>query len=370
MNSTLCALGGPCIRYCATSVAWNDGQRGVVNGVLSCAGKNITDARIVAESPRKIIPFVRPHNLDEALGVTTADKLWMFDKELVSVQSVLETLESRAAYRGFSAVEPNVTSEHPIVVRVQTAWIPLEEGETNVKCAPGNFSYQTSTETDPRNLIVVGTAEGIFVHHDRPGVNKLLGHKLADDGTVEEHWFVATESDHCVGRSHIGDSTAVELGLKGMGPRCNCFMVLSLPNSQKADDYVPWYPSDDDDDQPIYRSLSSTAARMTVDNEVYGNARDANMISIKRPEDEPIVVTILLFNVLKPGHTIQATDLAAAVTDMEAIYDLCDARCKMSELPAMLHQWKTEDVNALLRNKRARRCDFVPSKTALATAKI
>ena len=76
MNADLASLNARVValnpKYQAVTVAWNDGSRGVENNMLSTLGSNITDARLVAHDGG-VLPFVRPKNMDELVGVTTAD---------------------------------------------------------------------------------------------------------------------------------------------------------------------------------------------------------------------------------------------------------------------------------------------------------
>ena len=142
MNASLHALGGNAASdYMSGTVAWNDGQRGVVHGQLSAYGGNITDARILAQSG-KHIPFVRPHNRDEKLGITDATNVVFAEKDgsQVTAQDVLEQLSERAVYMGYTSVDPNVSKSQKIIYRVQNAWIPLEEGQTEMDIVPAHYS--------------------------------------------------------------------------------------------------------------------------------------------------------------------------------------------------------------------------------------
>lgn len=391
INDSLRALGGVAASdYMSGTVAWNDGQRGVVNGQVSAFGRNITDARILARSGKNL-PFVRPHNMNEKLGITDAENIVFAEKDgtQVTAQDVLETLSARAEYMGYTSVKTNVSKKQKIVYRVQNAWIPLEEGQTEEDIVPAHYSYQTMSRDDPRNLIVLGTAQGVFVHSDDHGIQKLFAHGEGEDGSVTEHWFKAEPTTTRVGQAVLNDTEtrakrarAVEMGVRGMGPRANCFVVMSIPNKQKppvfrAGGGLSSWQNDDDDDFPVYRSLSSLcgvsrSARVSVAEEAVGMA-SANEIDIERPEDEPIVCTILLYNTMEvpkgtPTNTdvkVDTTDVALAVSDMEHIYDLAKTHggdvCKLSELPAMLHKLTKADMD-VIKEKVARDPPFDPMK--------
>lgn len=365
MNNSLLRLGEE--QYMAGAVAWNDGARGKSGGYLSSLGKNITDARIEAQDGG-FCPFVRPHNLDEKLGVIDPTHLCMVEKDGTSrtVKEVLETLDGRAKYMGYTSVDPKLKPREKVVFRVQSAWVPLAKDQTSRKIAPTHYSYQTRDPKDPRNLLVLGSAQGIFVHSDGVGQKKLLAHSLGDGPDVNTHYFEAEPSDTLVGRAAYDDTLppsskkakAVEMGVEGMGPRANCFVIVSVPLKQKPKS-SRWADADEVDySVPIYRSLTgaSFAARVSVAEEVYGTA-DKVEIDAVRDETEPIMVTLLLYNTVQTNDAdvasqrIKTADIGAAVQDMEAIYGLATnhggAVCKLSELPEMLHKLEAKHVDEI-----------------------
>ena len=348
--------------YEAVTVAWNDGQRGVLGGMLSCWGGNITDVRLVAEDGG-VLPFVRPDNMNETLGITTADKIMFVERDgtQLTAQEVLVSLEQRAKYMGYTSVKTNVKDPEKVVVRVQNIWIPLNGDGAERKFVPSHFSYQTWETADPRNLIVLGTPSGTYVHADAMGMNHLYSH--TDDGEgVNNHWFTAKESDLDVGNS-LGDesdrTTApekkgrfVEIGLKGLGKRANCFVVMSIPNVQK----IPRVSS-----MSCYRSISSCdaecngvskAAIVSADTTNVVSKASKNCIDIVRANDEPIVITLMMYNTVKapPDQLcsqviISREDVERSIHDMKKIYDMCDTKCKLSQLPVMLSKLMSGDQN-------------------------
>lgn len=398
MNNSLLKLGEGAKDYMAGTVAWNDGARGVSGGSLSCIGKNITDARIEAEDGG-FCPYLRPHNYDEKVAVIDPQHVHMIEADGTSrtVKEVVEDIGKRAKYMGFKSVDPKLKPDEKIVYRVQNAWVPLKKEQSSRKIAPTHYSYQTRDAKDPRNVIILGSAQGIFVHSDDVGCKKLLAHtqgetfrSLPGDGpVVRTHYFEAEPSDTFVGRAFYNDETvspkkakAVEMGVEGMGARANCFVIVSIPLEQQKKSTFTWWTNVDDDDnddgKPIYRSLAgeSRAARVSVAEDVHGTA-DKVEIDAVRDTSEPIVVTILLYNTVQTNadvssQRIKTTDIAAAVQDMEAIYDLAKKHggdvCKMSELWAMLHKLEAHHVEEI-RAKVAADPPFdpmVPRKDALA----
>ena len=374
--------------YVGTCVAWNDGSRGVTDGVLSYWGKNVTDARIVAQDGGTI-PFVRPQNLDETLGVTTADKIEMGDG--TTLQTFLCTIDDKCKYRGDIGVSLNLDGKMeniPVVVRAQYAWVPVEKhGCERVgskrKVVPAHLSYQTQNASDPKNLLVLGTPSGVYVHTDKPGINKLFAHTVNEDA-VDEHWFAVESSDLKVGCTKQQDmevdeenelqecvptkkSKFVEIGIKGMGLRANTFVVVSIPNKQTPN--VQTYESlDEEFEEPVYRSLCgfefndgvSSSAIISADTDVAGKAAIISKLSINRPPDEPIVVTILMYAAIenvqgRKGNEecdVAQDDVRRAIDDIKSVYAKCDVTCKLSQLPAMLHELQEEQEARIVGVKR------------------
>jgi hypothetical protein len=353
--------------YTGVVTSWNDGHRGVTNsGEVSCFGNNITDVRLETRdkgAPMSktgpLAPCLRPHNLNEKLGVITADRLFMVDDggNKVTVQSVLENLPQYTAYRGIDKVSVGASTPERIVVRIQEAFVPLQAGQTETDVVPTHFSYQTASATDPRNLIVCGSAQGIFVHTDLPGANRLYAHKKPPNASVTEHFFTAEETSFAVGAAQCGDAgvaasraKAVEMGIEGTGPHSNLFIVLSIPNKQAPRTRGLGGNSEEG---PKYRGLGTArGARLSVSDETIGTATARSDVSVTRPEGEPIVATLLYYNTIRaqPGDdkiTVSSSDVDLAVAHMERLYGACDVSCKLSELGTMLHKLTKEDMDVI-----------------------
>ena len=375
-------------RYAAGAIAWNDGERGVtvVDGtpVLSSIGPNITDVCIVDEAGGTC-PFMRPPNMDETLGVMDAKDILMVDKvgTNVSVQDLLDDIEDKCKYMGYTSIKTDTGPNQKVVVRFQTAWVPLKKGTTLAKIVPQHYSYQTRSRTNPRNLLMLGTPQGVFAHNDDSGGNRLFAHSVDASGTVHNHWFEAESNKDCmVGHAAIAmeeeglpkkKARAVEMGIRGMGPRTNCFVTVAVPNTQKTEvrtrGLSSFATASDDDEgnhEPVYRSLdgcigTSYSARVSVAEESVGTC-DANAIDIVRPANEPIVVTVLTYNTVEVPDDFEGepttmkiapTDVALGVADLDRQYDLVKKNggvvCKLSELPAMLRKLTKEDMAQIVK---------------------
>ena len=364
-------------KYTSVITQWNDGKRGVnADGTISCWGDNITDTRLKL-SDGQLAPCVRPPNLDETLGIVRADKIFVTDEHgtRLTVHEMLQKAPQFAAYRDMKqdnmdlGIHPN--QPEYVAVRFQQAFVPSKEG-VDMEVVPCNFNYQTQDPSDPRNLIFCASAQGIFVHTDIPGCNSLYAHKKTPS-KVTEHRFAVEETDFAVGAAQCGDlggakgkARAVEMGLEGMGPHSNCFMVLSVPNTQtKASSprFLSLSGSNLGPDMPVYRSLgrameddgygTARSARVSVSEVVQGQAASRHDVKIKRPEKdgykEPLVLTMLFYNTIRaaPGSTqvkVKSSDVELAIAHMNRLYAMCEKTCKLSELPAMLHKLTETDM--------------------------
>jgi hypothetical protein len=330
--------------YMAGSVAWNDGKRTMYgNGQLSCYGPNITDARLT-DREGTVFAYVRSDNLDEKLGVTTADKLHLVDGDgtPMTLQAFLEACPEYTKYRGIS-IDPKTKERERVVFRVQNAFVPFTVEQEGREVAVSHYSYGTRDDSDPQNMLWVCNAKGIFAHADTSGVNPLVAHDVASDGTVHERYFWAAPTREAVGSaSSGGGGEGAVIGFEGMGARVNCFLVVSMPLVQRRRSDPGLGGSDDVDDLPVYRSLCGDAsvARMSVSKEVSGRARAYDhTTALVRDEEELVTVTMVLFNSVTAREAttqVHTKDLALAIEDMERIYAMGDATCKLSQLPEML----------------------------------
>lgn len=385
-------------RYCAGAVSWNDGQRGVtiVNGTptLSALGNNITDVYIATKND-KLCQFMRPLLRDERVGLMQPEGLLTVDKNgaSVSVRDILDSIEERSKYMGYTSVKPKYRTGDKVVVRFQTAWVPIPSGATRTEIVPKMYSYQTFDRSNPRNLNILGTPQGCFVHSDAPGANPLFAHTVDDEGVVHNHWFEAEPNRNChVGQAVERDDSsvsnkakAVEMGIRGMGHRTNCFVTIAIPNKQKVDKgfgYRSLCGGNDESDGPVpvYRALNNSgtsfAARISMAKESVGNA-DANAVDIERPDGEPIVVTVLTYNTIQVPEGFQGDpttvevslkDVEAGIRDLDRQYELVlknhGVVCNLSELPAMLHKLTDADIAVI--KKKMKDDPMSPHPSALA----
>lgn len=374
MNKTLADL---CVAHevMAGTVAWNDGQRAVENCVLSCFGDNITDCKLKMDDGTTC-PYLKSHNFDERLGVTKAKHVivGVEDGKEITAQHVLNTIKDRAAKFGFSNVDVPVDEDETVVVRVQNAFVPMNQGEIFKKVVPTHYSYNTFKDR-PRNLLVSGYNGSISVNQDSTGENPLYALKQ-EDGRVTEHFYTVKPSSFDVGGAQStvdGIGQPPEVGLKGMGGRGNALVVMSIPNTLPS---LSSTDAESDSAFVTYRSLSAGSDASSMYRSVgvpnFGEAKAATLSvdetsmgdfvcvdpPIQRKPDEPIVITVIYYNTLqdlsrKPGQLcVPHISIANAVGDMDRAYKLCLANGRLSTLPAMLQKMTPETIETITKKMR------------------
>jgi hypothetical protein len=105
------------------------------------------------------------------------------------------------------------------------------------------YSYQTHSESDPRNALVLATPQGISIQEDVPGRGRVLFHEVAVDG-IRRYFLEAERSTKGVGGSQKetekerneairrGKATAVRIGTPAMGTRFNVQLLIQIPLEQ------------------------------------------------------------------------------------------------------------------------------------------
>merc|ERR1712072_316694 len=72
-----------------------------------------------------------------------------------------------------------------VSIRFQTTFLPVPEGEKQtIEFAPEAYNYNTRSDSDPRNLVVLCTSQGLAVQQDGAGAKKLFHHHANAEGDV------------------------------------------------------------------------------------------------------------------------------------------------------------------------------------------
>lgn len=238
-------------------VSWEDAQRGTVGGALSCWGGNISDVRLW-EKNGTLLYTLRSENWNERLGyVSSADVAVVTGNHVpggqalqpVTLRSFLKNFRTYAAYAGAESEQLwDDGADGLLSIRFQSVFLPIARDETTEFCTDV-YNYNTHSDDDPRNTLLLCTAQGTSVQQDGAGAKKLFIHSVDPAGVVHRYWLEAERSAHKVGGAQVeteeeaaaaaarGKATAMHIGTKAMGTRFNVQMLIQLPCKQKRSLY-------------------------------------------------------------------------------------------------------------------------------------
>ena len=144
--------------------------------------------------------------------------------------------------------------------RFQTTFIPVQgdDGDAlgKLEFATEAYNYNTMDDSDPRNLVLLCTSQGVAVQQDGSGAKKLFHHAVDDQGQIHRNWLEAEESKHKVGGEQReteeeraeaqarGKATSSVIGIRAMGQRFNVLMTIQVPLQQTRSIRSPlaWSP--------------------------------------------------------------------------------------------------------------------------------
>ncbi|GMH59008.1 hypothetical protein TrST_g10262 [Triparma strigata] len=259
INEKTRAKGGHYAQYSCKTVSWDDVQRGTVGGGLSCFGSNITDTRLWAKDGRSLFT-VRSDNWNERLGKTNTSSVAVVasgtgggaggnNLRPYTLRDFLSEPEKFGAYAGLDVKSlEKADLDKTVSIRFQTTFLPVPEGSIqSIEFAPEAYNYNTRSDEDPRNLVLLCTTQGVAVQQDGRGAKKLFHHAKNSDGKVKRYWLEAESSNHKVGGEQKetkeerddaivrGKATSSVIGIEGMGTRFNVLMTIQVPLEQKME---------------------------------------------------------------------------------------------------------------------------------------
>lgn len=256
INVTLRSAGASYAEYECKTVSWDDVTRGTVGGALSCWGSNITDTRLFAKSGQQLYT-VRSQNFNEKLGSVSADELALIQGNQVAgggpltpitLRDFLRNIGSHGAYAGLdkNCDLSDAAADSKVSIRFMTTFLPVaDESRSSMEFAPEMYQYQTRSETDPANLLLLATTQGVAVQANGPGATKLFHHAVEPSDKIARYWFEAERSDKQVGGAQKetaeealeaakrGKATAAVIGTRAMGTRFNVLMTIQVPLQQQ-----------------------------------------------------------------------------------------------------------------------------------------
>ena len=113
--------------------------------------------------------------------------------------------------------------------------------------APEMYNYQTRSDADPKNLLLLCTTQGSAIQQDGEGAKKLFHHAVDPAGKegkkICRYWFEAERTKHAVGGPQTetreekdaalarGKAVSAVIGTRAMGTRFNVLMTVQVLDS-------------------------------------------------------------------------------------------------------------------------------------------
>lgn len=238
--------------YSCYYVSWNDNVR----HEQSCYGSNITDSTIKGKGDKSFL-CIRSNNFNERIGKVRAkdvnliiqDSAYTRESGYFKNISLSEYLEN--FYKYSSYIFPNTCpislyneqkDEIDVSIRFQAVFIPLIDGKRTIYTA--SYNYQTISDNDPKNIILLSTSQGTFVNHDKKGVQSLFLHNKDKFQEWSNYYMEVEETKFDVCKEQVetlderklaiesGKSTSQLIGLRSMGEGFNRLMTIQIPLEQ------------------------------------------------------------------------------------------------------------------------------------------
>lgn len=257
INNACKSRGDHYAHYSCKNVSWDDVSRGTVGGSLSCWGANITDTRLWAKDGRQLFT-VRSDNWNEKLGAVSTSDVAMVtgnhvpggegDLRPVTLRDLLGNIGTYGSYAGLPCATDlsHLDLDKKVSIRFQTTFLPVGDEEfASLEFCSEAYNYNTRSDEDPRNLVLLCTSQGLAVQQDGAGAKRLFHHAVDDKRTIHRYWLEAERSRHKVGGPQIetqeeraeaaarGKATASVIGTRAMGTRFNVLMTVQVPLEQK-----------------------------------------------------------------------------------------------------------------------------------------
>ena len=254
INNACKTRGGKYAQYSCKVVSWDDVSRGTAGGGLSCWGSNITDTYLKSKGGEQLFT-VRADNWNEKLGKVSASEVALVSSvdgqeaaAPVTLRDFLKQLGKRGAYAGLPKGTDlsNDALDKECSIRFQTTFLPVSGDRGTMEFATEAYNYNTTSDSDPRNLVVLATTQGAAIQQDGAGSKKLFHHAVdASTGKTHRYWLEAERSEHKVGGAQRetteerqdalarGKAVSSVIGTRAMGARFNVLMTIQIPLEQQ-----------------------------------------------------------------------------------------------------------------------------------------
>merc|ERR1719456_1865180 len=166
----------------------------------------------------------------------------------MTLADFLKGMGSHGSYAGIDAsTDLSATAtDAKVSIRFMTTFLPVaDEALSTLEFAPEMYQYQTRSDSDPANLLLLATTQGVAVQANGAGATKLYHHAVEPSGKICRYWFEAERSEKKVGgaqqetkeeameAAQRGKATASVIGTRSMGTRFNVLMTIQVPLKQK-----------------------------------------------------------------------------------------------------------------------------------------
>lgn len=380
INNALSKRGGG---WSCKTVSWDDVSRGTSGGGLSCWGSNITDTYLKAKDGTQLFT-VRPDNWDERLGLVSTSEIAVLagnhvkgggPLHPVTLKTFLKNIGQFGKYAKLPAsTDLSSSLDDKVSIRFQTTFLPVDDTRrAALEFATEAYNYNTWSDSDPRNLLLLCTTQGVAVQQDGAGAKRILHHTVDRRGRTHRHWLEAERSDHGVGGAQHetaeerddaldrGKATSSVIGTRAMGTRFNVLMTVQIPLTQRPRRKRRRPPVKKKSAAkkkrkrcvkkkkcakkkskglggrgysyvraPSASNGTANAARVSKGSEVAGKWTGLRVKGVKRHPREHITVTVVLYNTVAGGCPSKK-DVAAAIDDMEYLYSTCTATGRLAD---------------------------------------
>eukprot|EP00299_Pterocystis_sp_00344_P004731 c16003_g1_i1.p1 GENE.c16003_g1_i1~~c16003_g1_i1.p1 ORF type:complete len:666 (+),score=143.99 c16003_g1_i1:68-1999(+) len=355
--------------YSALYVSWNDNSR--QQG--SAFGNNITDARLKGKNGQDFL-VIRPSNFNEKIGrvkatevaVVTGNHTNNGDLQPRTLYDVLRQLGTYAEYAG-APYDANLFSEardNQIGIRFQAVFLPVPRTASDdgkVEFYPDTYNYQTTSASDPRNIILLCTSQGTFTQQDGPGSQPQYLHKRVN-GDWTNLYMEAMRTKHGVSMQQNeseeeklvalaqGKAVSTVIGIRSMGLGFNRLMTVQVPlkqqrRKQELMDFdmggmmamsCPAPPQAKSSmafgmasmARSADRSRSSSPSIAKAARVSYGSTagpmEQLRVQRFERDHDCSITITVQFYFVVEEGFAIREEDVKNAIEVCEEAYRGCD----------------------------------------------
>jgi len=342
-------------------------------------------------------PVVRSQNFNERIGRVRASQVAVVVPEGAPGSgglhpvSLQEYLIDVGKYGGYAGV-PGGTSVYcadrdaMVGIRFQSVFLPVSE-EGTVQMYNKSYNYQTRSDEDPSNIILLCTTQGTFLQQDGAGTVPQYLHRPDTGGVCEYEctYLEAMRTRHGVGMQQedstaeaaaaasAGKATSGVIGVRAMGLGFNRLMTVQVPLKQVVpaaggggcfsnNDYEETLELEDcldgeeEEEEEVEASLAMpSASRSSVfasapakvaakAARVSHGSRACDMepprsTNWARDEECSVTITVQFYFVVLEGSVPSDEDVRAAIDVCEAGYAGCDESGKLMEAGA----WWAQD---------------------------